>query len=143
MTSWLCLSSLSKHHAIPALLFCNSHSTFALQLKTLSLLRGQHVRFQKIAFPATQKFFRLHFFDHVASVEAGGLEIFRETRFLRQQCRFQADNDPSDGYLTIPCFIVSRNPGARRCHNRGKRLSENLSSATADFGQLEITDIPS
>ena len=29
---WLHGSPLSKHHAIPALLFCNSYSTFALQL---------------------------------------------------------------------------------------------------------------
>ena len=99
--------------------------------------------FKKLHSPPPKMFFRAHFFDHAVSVEAGGLEIFRETRFLRQQCRFQADNDPSAGYLTIPCFIVSRNPGARRWHNRGKRLSENLTSATVDFGKLEITDIPS
>ena len=63
----------------------------------------------KNCIPRHPKVFQAHFFDHVVSVEAGGLEIFRETRFLRQQCRFQADNDPSAGYLTIPCFIVSRN----------------------------------
>ena len=65
--------------------------------------------FKKLHSPPPKSFSGHIFFDHAVSVEAGGLEIFRETRFLRQQCRFQADNDPSDGYLTIPCFIVSRN----------------------------------